>query len=99
MPTAVEPMIRISPGILDQLSEQIETPWVVILFNDECHSVDEVVLQLQKATGCTEERAEAVMLEAHTTGRAVAFEGTLEECERVTAILKLIELEVEIERA
>jgi ATP-dependent Clp protease adaptor protein ClpS len=100
MPTATETdtVIQISPGILDQLEEQVDRPWVVILYNCDCHTGEEVVLQLQKATGCTLEEAEWIMVEAHTTGRAVAFSGTEEECERVAGILRSIKLQVETDK-
>ena len=45
-------------------------PYVVILYNDEYHAVDEVVSQIQKATGYELERCVGIMLEAHTRGRS-----------------------------
>lgn len=74
-------------------------PWVVILYNDDWHPMDQVVFQLQKATGCSLETAEAIMYEAHITGRAIAYTGTQEECERVAGILRQIRLQVETDRA
>ena len=41
------------------------------------------------------ERAERVMYEAHTQGRAIVYEGTFEECEHVAAVLRQIRLQVE----
>jgi ATP-dependent Clp protease adaptor protein ClpS len=58
-----------------------------------------VILQLQKATGCSLEDAEAIAFEAHSTGRAVAYSGTQEECEQVAGILRQIRLQVETDRA
>jgi ATP-dependent Clp protease adaptor protein ClpS len=78
---------------------QIDLPWNVILYNDDFHSFDEVILQVQKATGVSLERAAEITLEAHLKGRAVCFTGPLERCEHVSAILRQIELTVEIERA
>jgi ATP-dependent Clp protease adapter protein ClpS len=69
----------------------------VILYNDDYHSVDEVVLQIQKATGYDIYRATAVMLEAHTKGRAVCFRGEREKCHRVANILRQIRLQVEVD--
>jgi ATP-dependent Clp protease adapter protein ClpS len=74
-------------------------PWVVVLFNDDWHSFDEVITQLQKATGCSLERAEQIAEEAHHQGRARAYEGTAQECKRVAAVLREIRLEVEAEPA
>jgi ATP-dependent Clp protease adapter protein ClpS len=97
MPT--DTVIEISPGILDQLEESVDSPWVVILYNDDWHPFDQVVFQIQKATGCSLEKAEWVTYEAHTLGKAVAFSGTLDECERVAAILREIKLQVETDKA
>ena len=74
-------------------------PWVVILYNDDWHPYDQVVFQVQKATGCDLEQAEAITYEAHISGRAIAFSGTMEECERVAGILREIRLQVETDRA
>src|ERR1051325_6521712 len=70
-------------------------PWVVLLYNCDCHTFDEVILQLQKATGCCLETAERIAEEAHMTGRAIAFTGPADECEKVAGILRSIKLQVE----
>jgi ATP-dependent Clp protease adaptor protein ClpS len=70
-------------------------PWIVILYNCDCHTFDEVVGQLQKATGCTAERAWQIAVEAHYRGRAVAHTGSEEECDRAAAVLRAIRLRVE----
>ena len=102
MPTVIEPRpgttIEISPGILGQLGEDTDRPWIVILYNDDYHPIDQVVFQVQKATGCSLEKATWITLEAHHTGRSVAYSGTLEECERVAAVLRDIKLQVETDR-
>lgn len=99
MPTETETTIQISPGILDQLDVEIDTPWVVILYNCDCHGYDEVIFQVQRATGCSLEKAVWITHEAHVTGRAVAYSGTLEECERVARVLRDIRLQVETDKA
>ena len=81
----------------EEVEEHLDTPWRVILFNDEIHSFEEVILQLVKATGCTVEQAERIAWQAHAKGKAVAFEGTFEECFRVQGVLHEIQLVTEIE--
>jgi ATP-dependent Clp protease adapter protein ClpS len=98
-PPEVIPGREISPGILDQLDEDLARPWVTILYNDDWHPFDVVVVQVQRATGCSLEKAAWITHEAHTTGRAVAYSGTLEECERVASLLRAIQLQVETDRA
>lgn len=78
---------------------QIDLPWNVILYNDDSHGFDEVILQVQRATGVSLERAAEITLEAHLKGRAVCFTGSLERCEHVLDILRQIDLTAEIDRA
>jgi len=73
-------------------------PYVVILYNDDTHSADEVVVQVQKATGYPFDRCIAIMVEAHTRGRSIAYTGASEACERVANILRQIRLQVETDR-
>lgn len=78
---------------------ETDKPYIVILYNCECHTFDEVEVQLQKATGCTLEKAEAFAIELDATGRSVVFGGSAEECERVANVLRQIRLQVETDRA
>jgi ATP-dependent Clp protease adaptor protein ClpS len=90
------------PGTL--LDEEIDSeihpdlPWNVILYNDDLHSFEEVILQVQKATGFSMESAIEITLEAHNKGRAICFSGSLEKCNQVANILKEIGLHVEIDQ-
>jgi len=63
-------------------------PYNVILDNDDFHSFEFVVAVLQKALGCTEQRAFTLTLQAHNTGRAVVWTGSKEVAE-----LKLEQIE------
>ncbi len=90
---------EILPRGAEDEATRLRRPWVVILYNDDWHDMDEVTLQIQRATGYSVERAEQVMWEAHTRGRAIAYQGTHEECERVAAILREIRLQVETDSA
>ncbi len=81
----------------DTTDIKINEPWKVILYNDDIHTFDEVILQLRKATGCSDAEAERIALEAHTKGKAVAYSGPFEKCFKVMGILREIQLIVEIE--
>ncbi len=74
----------------------IDEPWQVILFNDEVHSFDEVIIQVQKATSCPLDEAKRVTFEAHMKGKAVVFRGEFSKCHAVAGVLRQIELIVEI---
>jgi ATP-dependent Clp protease adapter protein ClpS len=70
----------------------------LIIFNDNHNTMMAVVTQLMKACKCGYDRAVRIMHEAHNKGKAVALVGTLEECQRAQTILRVINLETEIEQ-
>lgn len=78
---------------------EINGPWIVILYNCECHTFDEVIEILQIATGCPVDAAELLAWRVHTEGRAIVFSGSQEECTRVTNVIASIRLQVEMDRA
>ena len=73
-------------------------PWVVILYNCDCHDFDEVIHQVQIATACGQARAEQIAEEAHQRGRAIALTGEQNDCERAAGILRSIGLQVETDK-
>ncbi len=91
--------VEIKPKKQKTASRQpkIKRPWKVILYNDDIHSFDEVILQVQKATGCSEQEATRISMEAHFNGEAVAYTGEFVDCNKVAGILREIGLLVEIQ--
>lgn len=75
----------------------VEQPAKVILFNDEIHSFDEVIGQIIKATGCDTTKAEALTWEVHNSGKAMVYEGVMNECLKVSHVLEEIALNTQIE--
>lgn len=96
-PEPATPDVDVDVLVEEETEERLDTPWRVILYNDEIHSFDEVILQLIKATGCAVEQAERIAWQAHAQGKATAFEGSFEECFRVQGVLREIQLVTEIE--
>ncbi len=84
-------------AVAEDVDESLDSPWRVILYNDDIHTFDEVITQLVKATGCTTAHAEKKAWEVHTRGKAMVYEGTFEECFRVQGVLREIQLVTEIE--
>lgn len=74
-----------------------DSPWRVILFNDDVHTFDEVIGQLVKAIGCSSARAEQLAWKVHTNGKATVYEGDFEECFEVQSVLKEIQLVTELQ--
>jgi ATP-dependent Clp protease adapter protein ClpS len=75
----------------------IEQPAKVVLFNDEIHSFEEVIGQIIKATGCDTTKAEALTWEVHNKGKAMVYEGVMNECLKVSHVLEEIALNTQIE--
>lgn len=80
----------------EEVEEVIQTPWRLILYNDEVHTFEEVIQQLIKALKCGRGRAEELTLKVHSEGKAIVFEGEFEECLKRDYILREIELITEI---
>jgi len=72
-------------------------PLKVILFNDDWHTFEEVIMQLIKALHCTFEEARSLTFEVHTKGKATVFTGSLSECLKVSSVLEEIALHTVIE--
>jgi ATP-dependent Clp protease adaptor protein ClpS len=74
-------------GVTTRPKEREETrtrrvpPYNVILENDDHHSMEFVIEVLGKALGYSTERSYQLMLQAHTTGRAVVWTGPREVAE------------------
>jgi ATP-dependent Clp protease adapter protein ClpS len=71
----------------------------VILYNDDVHAFDDVVSQVQRATGVSTEEAFAITLQAHEAGRAVCYVGSSDACDKVAGVLREIALHVEVDHS
>ena len=87
----------VDPLIGDDIGNDIGEGFRAVLYNDSWHGMDEVVLQIQKATGCPLPQAAAVMIEAHAKGRAVCFRGSRAKCHQVCRVLREIRLQCEVD--
>jgi len=100
MPAVITDETELEPALAPSSAPpRPKAPFIVIVYNDEVHTFPEVELQLQKATGCTLEKAEALAVEIDSKGRAVVFAGSHLECDYVAGVLRLINLQVETDRA
>ncbi len=82
---------------LSGVEEVIQEPAKVILFNDEVHTFDEVIMQIMRATGCDLVKAESLTWEVHNNGKAVVYQGDLAKCMQVSSVLEEIGLLTQIE--
>jgi ATP-dependent Clp protease adapter protein ClpS len=91
------------PEVISEKALQSKLPgdgsWVVILYNCDCHTFEDVIEVLQRATGCTEDVAEFLAYKVHLDGRAIVFRSNREKCERVAGIIGAVGLQVETDLA
>src|SRR6056297_1803002 len=77
---------------MEKEQEKEDTPWRLILYDDDIHTFDEVSNQLIKALGCSVSRAEELTLKVHNEGKATVHEGSFEECLKINTVLQEIQL-------
>ncbi len=94
--SGLRPELEEKEDVQEITEEHVLPPWHVILYNDEIHTFDEVIIQLIKATGCSLTQAEELTWEVHLNGKARVYEGAIDECLRVSSILQEIQLITEI---
>ncbi len=91
-----KPLIEVDVMEEAQEEEALDTPWKLILYDDDIHTFDEVINQLIKALGCSKSHAEELTYKVHNEGKAVVFEGSFEECLKRNSVLQEIQLITEI---
>jgi ATP-dependent Clp protease adaptor protein ClpS len=67
--------------------EEIDRPWVVIVWNDPVNLMTYVTYVFQKLFGYAKPKAEKLMLQVHEEGRAAVSTGTREKAEADVARL------------
>ena len=76
-----------APGVVeverpaDSEHEEHDRPWIVVVWNDPINLMSYVAFVLQKLFGYPKEKADRLMLQVHTEGRAVVANGPRETCE------------------
>ena len=70
--------------------------FIVIVYDNDTNTYDQVIHILQVATACTHEEAYVEAWEVDNLGKSVVHHGGKEECERVTGIIRQIGIRVEV---
>ena len=76
--------------------QSLQEGYLVIVYDNEVNTWDEVVTILQKATGCSLEEAEIETWEVDNLGKSVVHHGGKEECDRAAGIIRTIGIRVEV---
>ena len=70
----------------DEVTER-DVPWIVIVWNDPVNLMSYVTWVLQKLFGYPRAKAEKLMMDVHTKGKAVVSNGARDKCESDVARL------------
>ena len=78
-PVETKPVETWSPS--DDTTVEPDYPWIVLVWNDPVNLMAYVTFVLQKVFGYSRDKAERLMLDVHTKGRAVVSSGPREKAE------------------
>lgn len=84
------------PEIIEEVETGNSLGSRVILYNDEWHTFEEVIVQLMKATNCSFEYARERTFEVHFNGKSIVFSGEFSACLKVSSILEEIALHTQV---
>jgi ATP-dependent Clp protease adaptor protein ClpS len=70
--------------------------WVVVVFNNDHNTWDQVVDILMRATACTQREAEIETWEIDRLGKSVVHHGDEDECMSVAEVIREIGIRVEV---
>jgi ATP-dependent Clp protease adaptor protein ClpS len=70
--------------------------WMVVIYNDETITVEEVLSILMVATGCSSDEAYVEIWEAETYGKASVHFASREECLRVSSLIEQIGVRTDV---
>jgi ATP-dependent Clp protease adaptor protein ClpS len=94
------PSIQLLPDLQEQQNVDFEPSgnpeWLVIVYNNDHNTYDEVIEILIRATGCTLEEAEMETWEVDHLGRSIVHHGSEEECDRAASVIRTIGIHVEV---
>ncbi|MGZ8567203.1 MAG: ATP-dependent Clp protease adapter ClpS [Actinomycetota bacterium] len=77
--TAVAPVEVERPDVDEDIADDV--PWIVIVWNDPINLMSYVTYVFQKLFGFSRAKAEKLMWDVHTKGKAVVANGSRDECE------------------
>jgi len=89
---------RIRPDLTEVPISRVTGDHIVIVFNNDYNTWDEVIGILQKATGCCLAEAENETWEVHHLGRSLVHHGDRDECQRAAAVIRTIGIKVAVEQ-
>lgn len=72
--------------------------WMVVIYNNDETSMEDVVLVLMAATGCDAEEAYMEMWEAHHYGKAPVHFAQEQECHEVARVISTVGVKTTVQK-
>lgn len=82
-----------------QTREKIAEPWQVVVLDDPVNLMEYVSRVLIRIFGYSREKADAMMMDVHTKGKAVVWSGGREKAEMYVSQLHSAQLHATLEKA
>jgi ATP-dependent Clp protease adaptor protein ClpS len=83
------------PSLSEATQVQLES-WVVVVYDNDENTAEEVISILLIATHCSMEEAEIETWEVHHLGKSVVHHGEKDECDTVAQVIRQIGIRVEV---
>lgn len=90
--------VKADPDVETQTTPRVARPWNVIVLDDPITLMSYVTMVLQRLFGYAKPRAQALMLEVHTKGRAIVWSGAREQAETYVQRLHAYHLLAKLEQ-
>lgn len=88
------PSILLQPEVVE--SGAIHGRWMVVIYNNQVNSLDEVIEVLMRSTGCSLKEASIETWEAHHYGQASVHFADRDECEVVAVMISSIGVRTQV---
>jgi ATP-dependent Clp protease adaptor protein ClpS len=76
------------PEVVPAQTLEPAVPWITLVWNDPVNLMSYVTYVFQSYFGYSRQKAERLMMDVHTKGKAVVSHGTREEMERDTLAMQ-----------
>jgi ATP-dependent Clp protease adapter protein ClpS len=88
--------VDLLPDVREQDPGLGDGDFVVVVFDNDHNTFEEVTHILMQATRCTSQEAEIETWEVHNLGKSVVHHGSEAECERAATVIRTIGIAVEV---
>ena len=88
--------VKLLPDILENGPGTGDDEYIVIVFDNDHNTFEQVETILIVATGCSVREAKMETWEVHNLGKSTVHHGAQSECERVAEVIRTIGIKVEV---